>query len=66
MEQFFEPETEVLVAHNGDEVAQHVESLTAERARQIGDAAYRRVLAEHTYLHRAKQVEEVLEGATAR
>ena len=66
VEQFFEPDSEVLVAHNGDEVAQHVESLTAERARQIGDAAYRRVLAEHTYSHRARQVEEVLEGATAR
>jgi spore maturation protein CgeB len=66
VEQFFEPETEVLVAHSGEEVAQHVASLTSERARQIGEAAYRRALAEHTYAHRAKQVEEVLEGATAR
>ena len=66
MEQFFEPDTEVLVAHNGDDVAEHVQALTAERAREVGDAAYRRVLAEHTYAHRAKQVEEVLEGAAVR
>ncbi|MFN2475464.1 MAG: glycosyltransferase [Chthoniobacterales bacterium] len=66
VEQFFEPETEVLVAHDGNEVAQHVSNLTPERARAIGDAAYRRVLAEHTYAHRAKQVEQVLEGAFAK
>ena len=44
----------------------HLGSLTPERARAIGQAAYRRVLAEHTYAHRARQVEEVLEGAAAR
>jgi spore maturation protein CgeB len=66
VEQFFEPGTEVLVARNGDEVAEHVQSLTAERAREIGDAGYRRVLADHTYAQRAKQVEEVLEGVAAR
>ncbi|CAN5740149.1 glycosyltransferase [soil metagenome] len=66
VEQFFEPAREVLVAHSGEEVAQQVASLTSERARQIGDAAYRRVLAEHTYAQRAQQVEEVLEGAAVR
>jgi spore maturation protein CgeB len=66
VEQFFEPGTEVLVARNGDEVAEHVQSLTIERAREIGDAGYRRVLADHTYAQRAKQVEEVLEGAVTR
>jgi spore maturation protein CgeB len=65
LETFFEPESEVLVARNGDEVAQHVRSLDAERARAIGQAAYRRVLAEHTYAHRAAQVDAVLEGCTA-
>ncbi len=33
-----------------------------ERARAIGQAALRRVLAEHTYEHRADQVEAILEG----
>ncbi|HEX2547603.1 MAG TPA: glycosyltransferase [Ramlibacter sp.] len=62
LEVFFEPEKEVLVASSGDEVAQHVRTLTAERARSVGQAAYRRVLAEHTYAHRAAQLDTVLEG----
>ncbi len=62
VEQFFEPGTEILVAHNGDEVARHVGYLTPEEARKIGQAAYRRVLADHTYEQRARQVELVLEG----
>jgi spore maturation protein CgeB len=52
----------VLVARSGDEVAQHVRTLHAASARAIGQAAYRRVLAEHTYAHRAAQVDAVLEG----
>ena len=62
VEQFFEPDTEVLVAHDGNDVARHVGYLTPEEARKIGQAAYRRVLADHTYAQRARQVEEVLEG----
>ena len=34
-------------------------------ARALGSAAYRRVLAEHTYSHRAAEVEAVLEGRVA-
>ena len=60
---FFEPGSEVLVAHDGAEVAEHVRSVTPEQARQIGEAAYRRVLAEHTYAHRAAQLEALLTGS---
>jgi len=63
IEEFFEPGEEILVAHSGDEVAAHVVDLTPERARQIGQAAYRRVLAQHTYAQRAAQLDEILEGA---
>ena len=62
LEQFFEPGTEMLVARNGDEVAQHVQSLDAAKAKAVGQAAYKRVLAEHTYAHRAAQLDAVLEG----
>jgi spore maturation protein CgeB len=62
IEQFLEPDAEVLVARDGSEVAAHVEALTPERGRAIGQAAMRRVLAEHTYAHRAAQVEELLLG----
>jgi spore maturation protein CgeB len=65
VEIFLEPEREILIAKNGTDVAEHVRNLTAERARAIGAAAYRRVLAEHTYAHRVKQLEALLEGKTA-
>ncbi|HEX8412073.1 MAG TPA: glycosyltransferase [Thermoanaerobaculia bacterium] len=62
---FLEPDTEVLVARDGAEVAEHVRGLDAERAKRIGSAAMKRVLAEHTYAHRARQVVEILEGVLA-
>jgi spore maturation protein CgeB len=62
IELFLEPGHEVLVAHDGAEVAQLVRSLTPERAQQIGRNALRRVLTEHTYAHRALQVELLLTG----
>jgi spore maturation protein CgeB len=60
IELFLEPGTEVLVADSGDAVAAHVGALDAETARRIGDAARRRVLAEHTYTQRVRQLEAVL------
>ncbi|HEX2120537.1 MAG TPA: glycosyltransferase, partial [Thermoanaerobaculia bacterium] len=63
IEMFLEPGREVLVAHDGADVAEIVESLDACRARCIGQAALRRVLAEHTYAHRAAQVGVILSGA---
>ena len=60
IEQFLVPGHEVLVAKNGGEVAEHLETLAPERARAIGEAALRRVLAEHTYAHRAGELERVL------
>ena len=63
IENFFEPGKEILVAHTGEEVAAHVVDLTPERARVIGQAALRRVLAQHTYARRAVQFDQILEGA---
>jgi spore maturation protein CgeB len=62
IELFLEPDREVLVARDGEEVAHHVAALGEARARRIGDAALKRVLAEHTYTHRAEQLEALLEG----
>ena len=59
IELFLRPDEEVLVARDGKDVADHVRTLTPERARAIGDAALRRVLSEHTYAHRGKQVNEL-------
>ncbi|MGE0128436.1 MAG: glycosyltransferase [Blastocatellales bacterium] len=62
IEMFLEPGSEILVARDGGEVIEHLESLTPERARAIGQAALRRTLAEHTYARRAEQVESLLDG----
>jgi spore maturation protein CgeB len=66
IEDFLEPEQEVLVADDGAGVAQHLLELTPERARQIGAAARSRLLEQHTYDRRAELVERVLEGVHAR
>jgi spore maturation protein CgeB len=66
IEDFLEPDSEVLVASSGAEVASHLRALTATRAREIGERALARVCAEHTYAHRAARVEAVLtSGANA-
>ena len=63
LEQFLEPDREVLSARNADELVEHLYRLTAKTARLIGHAARQRVLAEHTYEHRARQFEAVIDGA---
>ena len=62
IELFLEPGEEVLVAHDGEDVASWVEELSPERAKAIGRRARERVLSEHTYGHRAEQLEVLLCG----
>ena len=50
---------------DGGELAHHLSSLTPTRAAAIGQAARRRLLAEHTYEQRARQVDEILRGRRA-
>ena len=56
MEMFLQPGWEVLIARDGEDVLGLLEWLTPERARAIGEAARARILAEHTYDRRARQV----------
>jgi spore maturation protein CgeB len=62
LELFFDPGAEMLVAHDGEQVAEHLRHLDGRTALRIGQAAYRKVLAQHTYAHRAAQLEAVLQG----
>lgn len=66
IELFLQPDHEVLVAASGDEVIAHLQRLTPSTAYAIGQAARRRVLAHHTYAHRALQFEEILQLRAAR
>lgn len=65
VEQFLKPDEEVLVARDGQEVADHLAALTPERARAIGDAARRRVLTEHTYARRADEADALFRRTLA-
>ncbi len=60
IELFLEPGREILVAQDGVMVAEQLRNLTPQKAKTIGKAAYQRVLAEHTYAHRAAQLETLL------
>jgi spore maturation protein CgeB len=60
VERFLEPDREVLVANDGAEVVAHLQTLTQDRARSIGQRAMARMLREHTYAHRAVDVETAL------
>ncbi len=66
IEQFFEPEREILVAHSGAEVAALVRDLTPMRALKIRAAARRRALAQHTYALRVQQLETLLQADEVR
>lgn len=61
IDSFLQPGSEILVANNGREVTALLADLKAETAREIGEAAYRRIAAEHTYEHRAFEVESLLQ-----
>jgi spore maturation protein CgeB len=62
---FLKPDAEVLVARDGKDVMEHVQTLTPERARVVGKAALNRVLAEHTYAHRGAEVDALLKREMA-
>jgi spore maturation protein CgeB len=61
IELFLEPEREVIVVQDGNELAKQLRTLTPTRVSAIGAAARRRTLAEHTYRHRAEQLAAVLQ-----
>jgi spore maturation protein CgeB len=65
LDDFLEPGREVLAASSGEEVAALLDRLTETRASEIGAAARSRIVAEHTYDHRAEQLERILAPVAA-
>ena len=57
---------EVLVARDGQDVAEHVRALTPERAARIGEAGRIRIAAEHTYARRGAAVDAILKEEAGR
>lgn len=60
IEYFLEPDKEILVANNKNDVTALLSDLDQEKARNIGNKAREKVMAHHTYNHRAEQVEKIL------
>ncbi|MBB3309612.1 spore maturation protein CgeB [Rhizobium sp. BK196] len=63
---FLKPGDEILVARDGQDVAQLLAGLTRQRAKEIGQQALRRVLEEHTYAHRATTADAIFRAGAAR
>ena len=63
IELFLKPDEEVLVARDGNDVAEHLRALDHGRATRIGQQALARIRSEHTYERRAQQVDRLLSTA---
>lgn len=57
---FFEPDEEILVANTAEDIVRHLHSTSQQRAHNIGRAARRRVVREHTYDARAAELDLAL------
>lgn len=62
---FLKDGEEVLVARDGQDVADCLAALTPARARAIGAAGRARILAEHTYARRGAEVDAILQEEAA-
>jgi len=63
VEQFFEPDREILVASSAQEVVRHLRQTSFEQAQLIGSAMRARALNDHTYQMRALQVDQTLRNS---
>lgn len=60
LDSFFTPGTELLLAESTADVLRHIDALTDQRRSEIGQAAKKRVHAEHTATHRVEQLLKLL------
>jgi spore maturation protein CgeB len=56
---FFEPNQEILVVNNAEELIAILQSLDKDKAKGIGRRALGRAVNHHTYSHRAKELAEI-------
>jgi spore maturation protein CgeB len=68
IEAWFEPDREVVIVSSASEAIATYRSLLRDPAtrRELGARARARVLAEHTYAHRARQLLDTLSGSASR
>ncbi|MEX1049841.1 MAG: glycosyltransferase, partial [Akkermansiaceae bacterium] len=66
IDEFFEPGKEILIARDTEDVIELLRHLPPAEALKVGAAGRRRVLASHTAMHRAGELEAHLEAAAQR
>ena len=66
LDEFFTPNEEILIVKNSREVIEILRKMSPDEARQIGERARKRVLAEHTAAHRAAELEELINSVRSR
>jgi spore maturation protein CgeB len=64
LDTFFEPGSEILIAESAAEVARILREVSCAQARELGAAARRRVLAQHTPERRAEELEAHVAAVT--
>jgi spore maturation protein CgeB len=60
LENFLAPDSEILLARTHEELVDKIRTTTVKRAGEINTAARNHLLAEHTCVHRAEQIEKYL------
>src|SRR5262249_59885610 len=65
IEQFFEPEHEILIANSADDIVRHLRKLDREQSRRIGSTMRERALCDHTYQKRVEEVDRILRSEEA-
>ena len=65
LDAFFEPEREILIAHDADEVERFLREVTEHERRRIGGRARVRVLREHSGVRRAAELEVLVADVAA-
>jgi len=66
IDRFLAPGSEILVARDGQDVAELLLTVTPSKAAAIGNAALRRVRADHTYERRAEEADALFREEAAR
>ena len=56
----FQPDQEILVVRNAEDVVRHLHTHDAAATQRIGEAFHRRALRDHTYAQRAAQADEAI------
>jgi spore maturation protein CgeB len=63
LETFFEPGRDILIARSADDTATYLHEMGEDERRRLGERARARVLAQHTAVHRAEELERYVAEA---